>query len=241
MKLPKWHNPERYNALLDMWERLGNRCLRGHYLCDDKSHYVTITPEVITTSVRWYKDKSGNVVWDNYTQVVKDKDNHILYNPDGTPQTITLYPDKRYIVPRYERVDSPYDKLSREVVADWVKDDQSKRAYERKLAQRELHFLPSRGRLRGMFGAISREIYHDNQPLWYFENIGFSVVKSSPFAVVRIASSFTRLHIDIGAELRKVSKNRKRKFTRYGKALPIPVQLAVEKTVNKAIKSYLAH
>ena len=93
----------------------------------------------------------------------------------------------------------------------------------------------------GRFNAISRAIYNDNQPLYYFEGQGISGLTLKPFVKVRIASSYMRLYIDLGEALRQVSKSKRRKAIRYGKPLPQETEALVRRLVFEAVRDYLAH
>ena len=133
-----------------------------------------------------------------------------------------------------------YDKHTKELVADWVAVDRDARSYLLRLQRQALHRIPEKGSLRGTFSAISRDIFFDKQPQWYLESLGISGLTFKPFAKVRIASSFVRLLVDIAEYLKPLSKNKRRKFARYGKGLPVPVQREVEQACNRAIAHYLS-
>jgi hypothetical protein len=60
-----------------------------------------------------------------------------------------------------------------------------------------------------------------------------------PFAKVRVASTFTALHIELGDTLKAVSKNKRRKAIRYGKPLTREVQKEIEAKCDKAARHYL--
>ncbi|MBA7482878.1 hypothetical protein ES707_18377 [subsurface metagenome] len=62
-----------------------------------------------------------------------------------------------------------------------------------------------------------------------------------PFVRVRLASSYIRLYVDLGEALRQVSKNKRRKAIRYGKALPKSVKRAISSKVLEAVKDYYSH
>ena len=126
------------------------------------------------------------------------------------------------------------------LIKDWIADDREARAYLNRIISRSLHRIPEIGALRGSFNAISRDIYHDKQPQYYLEALGISGLTFRPFAKIRIASSFTRLHVDIGEPLKAVSKHKRRKAIRYGQSLPVEVQKQVEEICNRAIAHYLS-
>ena len=39
---PKWVTPTRKAQLVKLWDQYGNRCLKGHRVCPDRSHYVLV-------------------------------------------------------------------------------------------------------------------------------------------------------------------------------------------------------
>ena len=224
--MPKWATNERQAQLLTLWARYGNRCLLGHTACDDFEHYVYhrpkplfgIKPKPIKCVDRYGNpilDKNGNPLWTVEYKLIPDWVTN--------PEVIRLY-----------------DLKLTEVIEDWVKEDKQAKAYERKAISRLLHTIPEVGKLRGEFNAISRDIYHESQPTYFIECLGISGLTFKPFAKVRIASTYTRLLVDLKAPLTSVSKNRKRKFIRYGKGLPIEVQREVELSCNQAIAHYLS-
>ncbi len=95
--------------------------------------------------------------------------------------------------------------------------------------------------LRGQFSAISKDIFASHQPLYYFDGQAISGVTLTPFVRVRIASSYVRLYIDLGEALREVSKTKRRKAVRYGKALPIRTEEKIRLIILEAVRHYLAH
>jgi hypothetical protein len=126
------------------------------------------------------------------------------------------------------------------LIKDWVADDREAKAYLNRIISRSLHRIPEIGSLRGSFNAISRDIYFDRQPQYYLEALGISGLTFKPFAKIRIASSFTRLHVDIAEPLKAVSKNKRRKAIRYRQSLPVEIQKQVEAICNRAIAHYLS-
>lgn len=128
------------------------------------------------------------------------------------------------------------------LVKDWVQSDREQRNFEARAESRELHKLGEpKYPLRGTFSAISREIYGSNQPLFYIQGLGMSGVTLTPFAKIRISSSYLRLYVDMGDILRDVSKNKKRKAIRYGKPLPMSINERISLKIREAVKNYLAH
>jgi len=225
--MPKWATNERQAQTLDLWAKYGNRCLLGHTACDDFEHYIYRKPKPLFG----IKPKPIKCV-DRYGNPILDNNGQPLWTVE-----YKLIPDWVKSPPELIRL---YDLRLAEVIEDWVREDKQAKAYERRAISRMLHSIPEVGKLRGEFNAISRDIYHESQPTYFIECLGISGLTFKPFAKVRIASTYTRLLVDLKAPLTSVSKNRKRKFIRYGKGLPIEVQREVELTCNKAIAHYLS-
>ena len=223
--MPKWVNPERQAQLLELWAIYGNRCLLGHRACDDFEHYLYHRPKPLFGVLPTLKtcEKNGVPILDS----------------EGKPLMTVEYKSIPHWITQPEVI-RLYDLRIAEVIEDWVREDRQSRAFEGKAIARLLHTIPEVGKLRGEFSAIGREIYLDSQPQYYVECLGISGLNFKPFAKVRIASSYTRLLVDLQAPLSRVSKNRKRKYLRYGKGLPMDIAKEVELSCNKAIAHYLS-
>jgi len=129
-----------------------------------------------------------------------------------------------------------------EVITDWVKDDNAESLALWRKEQKAIHGLGERSYpLRGQFSAIAKEVYLSSQPQFYLMALGVSGLTFKPFAKVRIASSFMGLHVyvDLGDKLKSVSKHKRRKAIRYGKALPKDVQEHIDKLCRQAVRHYL--
>ena len=226
--MPRWASPERQAQLVNLWAEYGNECLLGHKNCYELAHYVRQLPikmpypHIIVKPV-----------------ICRDRNENILRYPDGTPMMTESYSHKDWYVKGYESI-RLYELKEREVIQDWIREDRQARAYLNRVMSRSLHLLPEIGSLRGSFSAISRDIYHDSQPQYFVEALGISGVTLRPFAKIRIASSYTRLHVDISQPLKEVSKHRKRKFIRYQKPLPVAVEVNIQELCNLAISKYLS-
>ncbi|MBA7593777.1 hypothetical protein ES703_00710 [subsurface metagenome] len=148
-----------------------------------------------------------------------------------------VYGHKKCLIPEHH-----YYLYSEFLIKNWKQVD---REESNALWQAELKALHSLGErsypVRGRFSAISREIYADAQPLYYFEGRAVSGVTLTPFVKVRLASSYMRLYVDLGEALRQVSKSRRRKAIRYGKPLPREAEVLVCRKVSEAVRDYYSH
>lgn len=222
----KRDTPERRRQLIELWLEYGNKCQLGHTACPEPSHYLYPIPQserVPIVSIQRCTDRNGNPLNDS----------------EGKPLFIEVYKYKSqsYNLTGEARL---YERIETEVIQDWIREDREARAYQRRIERLTLHRIPERGKLRGTFNAISRDIYHDSQPVYYLETLGISGLTFKPFAKIRLASSIVRLHVDLAEPFKGLSKNKRRKAVRHGKTLPVPVQKAVELVCNRAIQHYLS-
>ena len=128
-----------------------------------------------------------------------------------------------------------YEVFIENLIADWVADDRAQRQAEWQAERKAMHSLAERRYpLRGRFSNISKDIFYGNQAQFYLEGIGISGLTFEPFAKVRLASSFMRLHIYLGDSLKNTSKNARRKALRYGR-----LSETAYKLISLAVKHYL--
>jgi len=125
------------------------------------------------------------------------------------------------------------------LVADWIADDRAQRQADWQAETKARHSTNERTYpLHGRFSGIGQDIYYDNQPEFYLEGLGISGLTFKPFAKLRLASSYIRLHVDLDDILKPVSKSQKRKAIRYGK-IPTDLQDKINDRCWQAVKHYL--
>ena len=224
--MPKWANSERQTYLVKLFTESGNRCLQGHVYCPILEHYAHTERKLSSVAkavdVRCF-DSNGNVL--------KDKDGNELY--------LTVYQSQAIIEAKQTLV-TQYELLSEIAIDGWKADTRAQSSLDWQLERKALHSLGERRTpLRGQFNNISQDIWHDKQPLFYIENLGMSGITLTPFAKVKLSSSYLRLYVDLGDCLRSVSKNKRRKAIRYGKPLPKSVDNRIADKVWQAVKHYL--
>jgi hypothetical protein len=148
-----------------------------------------------------------------------------------------IYGHKNCLIPAHH-----YELYIETVIDYWKAEDREQAKLDWEEESKAMHSLGERRLpLTGRFNNISQDIFHANQPLYYLESLGMSGLKLQPFAKVKLASSYLRLHIDLGDSLRGTSKNKRRKAIRYGKPLPQEVEARVSKLVSLAVRDYLNH
>ncbi len=148
-----------------------------------------------------------------------------------------VYGHKKCLIPEHH-----YYLYSECLIQDWKQLDKEQSQADWEAERKALHSLGERTfPIRGQFSAVSRDIFAENQPLYYFEGQAVSGLTLSPFVRVRMASSYIRLYVDLGEALRQVSKSKRRKAIRYGKPLPRNIEIEVRRKVLEAVNHYLAH
>jgi len=127
-----------------------------------------------------------------------------------------------------------YQLFIEDLIKYWISEDKAQRLAEWRAELRQIHSLGERKEpLRGRFNTISRDIFFDQQPLYYVLGFGISGLTLKPFAKVRMSSSYVVLYVELD-RLTNVSKSRKRKALRYGKS-----STEIDNTIREAVKDYL--
>ena len=126
------------------------------------------------------------------------------------------------------------------LIRDWQLDDRQQASLEWQAESKALHSLAQRTfPVSGQFNAVSRDIYAENQPLYYIEGYGLSALTAKPFVKVRLSSTYMRLHINLGDTLKHLSKNKRRKVVRYDKGgLPLETEKRVKQLIREAVRDY---
>ena len=224
MGLPKWATPERRNCLVELWARYGNKCLEGHTACPNPAHYLHRRPKVIEVA-------------EAVELPCTDRSGKTIMGKDGTQLYITVYRPKRAVVHEAE-VLRLYDLKAEELIAEWKADDRAQRAAEWRALERALHSLAEVKPERGEWNATAKDVFFAQQPPYYIEGLGISGLTFKPFAKIRLASTPIRLFVEIGEAVKGISKNRRRKARRYGKAMPQAAQDKVEAACWRAIRQF---
>jgi len=222
---PKWVNTKRQNVLVKLFIESGNRCLLHHKNCSILEHYLHTQYRFKT-----YAKAIDVKCYNSNGEAIKDKYGNQLY--------FTAYKSERYTESESKLV-TEYELLSSEAVKYWINDDRLQKLAEWKAERKAIHSLSERNYKNGRFGSVSSVIFHESQPLYYVESVGMNALTCKPFVRVKLASSYTRLDVDLGDSLRKLSKNRKRKAIRYGKPLPSKINDIVSNRAFEAVSEYL--
>ena len=166
--------------------------------------------------------------------------------PDRRTALVKLFTASRgfcvYGHPKCPIADHHYPIYIEGLIEDWKQLDREARQAEYEAERKALHSLAERTYpIRGQFSGVSKDIYFEHQPLFYFEGQSVSGITLTPFVRVRIASTYVRLYVDLGEALRQVSKSKRRKAIRYGKLLPQAVEVQIRRKVLEAVRDYLDH
>jgi hypothetical protein len=223
--LPKWSTQERREYLVKLWTMYGNQCLLGHTACPVPEHYQHVVSKLVKVA-----EAKTEKCLNNQGLPLKDTNGNQLY--------ITIYPVRKFIENHVE-TDRLYDVKSEDQIKYWIDDDRGADRYNWNIEREALHRTSDRVLpLRGRFSAVSRDIYHDTQPFFFIEKMGISGLTFKPFAKLRLASSGTRLYVDISDVLKPISKNARRKAVRYAKSNNA-LQNEIYSLCSMAVKKYI--
>jgi len=123
----------------------------------------------------------------------------------------------------------------------WKSEDREERQFLLKLEQGRV-IDGTFGRYGSDFDPVTRDVYYQNRPGYYFLAFGVAADSKKRIAVIRVPSTYMRLYVEVsdcfqGAS--NLSKNKRRKLARYGKA-PSEVWERVDKTCAQAVRDYWA-
>ncbi len=241
---PKWVTPERQACLVKLFADSQGFCIYGHKPCKGQ----------------WTEQKSVVCAWGKPCS--KPQPNELCrFKPDyGKPHlpcevvhvTISHWHCAYGDYPCYgakERIgilgnrllegECHYAQCEARLVKAWSADDRAQSLAEYQAEFKAIHKTNDRTYpLHGKFSGVSQDVFYDKQPEFFVEAIGVSGLTYKPFAKVRLASSFMRLHVDLKDTLKPVSKNKKRKALRYGK-VTTDIQDKVHDACWLAVKHYL--
>ena len=233
--LPKWATPDRKDALIRLFVDSGGFCVYGLKPCKG---FFTLTQNIACV---WGKDCSKPMADGQLCR----------YKPEAgkphLPCRYVTFTRKRWHCgygdyPCYKPFGSHYQNYADMLIADWKHLDIEQRQAEREAERKALHSTGGRTYpLRGQFSAISRDITAENKPFYYLEGQAVSGITLKPFVLVRLASSYMRLFVDLGEALKQVSKSQRRKAIRYGKPLPPSTTTAIRRKILEAVRDYYSH
>jgi len=124
------------------------------------------------------------------------------------------------------------------VIREWVLDDRAQREAEWRLEKARMHRVPDRKFRQGRFDTVRRAQFLEQQPPYYLVAVGVDAFTFRPVAKVRIPSSYVHLFVDIAPALQGLSRNKRRKASRYGKPLPKEAQETVGRLIEKAVAAW---
>lgn len=145
-----------------------------------------------------------------------------------------IYGHKDCLIPAHH-----YEVYIEYLISDWKSEDREQARLDWIEERKAIHSLGEPRYREGRFGTISREVFFGNQPAYYLEALGISGLTLTPFAKIKLGSSYMRLYVDLGDSLRGASKNQRRKAIRYGKVLPKVIDERIAETIREAVRHYL--
>ena len=169
MAKPLWATPARQQRLVELFQKYGNRCLLGHYLCSEATHYYADAP---------------------YTPV-----RYVVANDGGKLVPIGTIPDRH--CPQTESTpERLHEKRLKDTAATWQADDREERLAEKKRIEQPLP-AGEFGQWGSRFDPVQREVFTASRPEYYLLALTFDPVAQRRIAEVRIPSSHIHLLVTV--------------------------------------------
>lgn len=136
---------------------------------------------------------------------------------------------------------SLYKKMSEGAIQSWKAEDREEKAYLWKLEQKHIND-GTFGRYGSDFDPVTRDIYYQERPIYYFLGFGVAAESKKRIAVVRVPSTYIRLYVEVSEafEGASISRNKKRKMARYGSKPPAHIWEQVDSLCCQAVAAYWA-
>jgi hypothetical protein len=197
MASPLWSTPQRRQHLVKLFHQYGNKCLRGHPVCRDTSHYDT---------------RDVKMVWESEEKWQEGR------NEYGEPTGVYQRVRKSKKVPFYSEPYPArlYNKVAEACIESWKAEDRERRSFEWKLEQQTLHD-GTYGKYGSTFDPVARDVFFSTRPEYYLVAMGVNAFSFDRVALIRIPSTSVHLFVDVGGAVQEVSKNARRKALRHRK------------------------
>ena len=127
-----------------------------------------------------------------------------------------------------------YHRKVENAIGGWVDNDRTEREAKWRMELERMHRVPDRKFRQGRFDTIRRAEFLTQQPPYYLVATGVDALTFRPVAKVRIPSTYIVLFVDISPA--QVSKNARRKASRYGK--PLEKHETVGRLIEKAVADW---
>lgn len=124
-------------------------------------------------------------------------------------------------------------------IEEWKAEDREARSLLLKLEQSTIHD-GTYGRYGSSFDPVTRDVYYQERPVYYLMGFGVSAASKRRIAVIRVPSTYVRLHVDVADAFQsiKVSKNKRRKMDRYQSGPSAEVWAVVDTLCGEAVAAY---
>ncbi|MBI4330345.1 MAG: hypothetical protein HY673_03580 [Chloroflexi bacterium] len=188
MNYPLWATPPRRAKLVRLFDQCGGLCVHGHRPCPDPEHHYEYFIDGID-AIRETRE--------------------LIEEPVLSASSETGFVISKVPVPVLRKVHLPG------LIDEWKAEDRNKTQAEWKRERRLMHQITDRKGWGRRFDPIAREQFLLSQPPYQLEGVGVSGLTFTRVAKVRIASTNVRLFVDV-AKSKPLSKNQRRKLTRYG-------------------------
>lgn len=213
---PQWITGERMAKLAELCERDDHKCLKGHRVCPEKSHYEWAIPhtEVVATPIRC----------------------PVLDTRTGLPSRDKTIPGFKFEQQTVWEWKPAYlhEATAEDVAASWKADDREERVLDWKREQQAI-IDGTYGKYGARFDPVARDQFMAQRPEYYLTATGMDGMHFTPVAVVRVPSTSIYLYVDVSAAFAKATKSQRRHARRHGKPVQ-EVTVTVEELCIEAVR-----
>jgi hypothetical protein len=218
----KWATSERKRQLVELFHRYNNQCLLGHRVCPDPTHYIHHTIVGIETVAAPGKPFRA-----------RDSD-----GGHSGPLVPTLV--LKTVPVAGMQMCRLYEREEEAAIRQWRSEDISQRAADWREERKRLHREPHRFK-QGGFDSITRENYLVERGAFHPDTLTIDPLTFRRVAKVRIPSTDVCLFVDVHDVTGRVSKNARRRASRYQVPLPKDVAVQVDGAIYSAVEDWWAH
>ena len=253
---PQWATPERQERLVRLFARYHNRCRQGDPACPDLRHHFegcaveheSVRTKELRQHIQALEDRELTVTRRERLILLQQKHEQLLAELTRLRQDCPQMEHYAEHLARAMFGETPielpltlYKKLSEGAIESWKAEDREERSMLRKLEQQQIHD-GTYGRYGSDFDPVARDVHHQERPEYYLLGFGVSAESKKRIAVIRVPSTYIRLHVDVAGAFQgaSISRNKRRKMARYQSGPPARVWEEIDRRCAEAVRDFWA-
>ena len=203
---PKWATSVRREALVEVFEKYGNKCLLGHRVCSDPDHYLI------------YRGKDCYMAIPQETQVNDQYGQSRM--EDGKRVTMQGWRIVK-VFNHTQEFTNLYELHSEQLIGDWKSEDRAEREWLWRREQQLLHKMPDERGWGRVFDPVAKDQFSSVREPFEIEAISVNPLTKQRVARIRVAGTGKRLFVNIMRHGKgKNAKKKARRRAAQGVASP---------------------